>query len=402
MKIVYFNYLYDLYGISIGSTIKAEELMASLEKTGHEVKIYWRKDQPSSNNGTLRSSTRSYLKKRLARYLHEPNQVLSNLRYLLEENRIINRESPDLIISRLDVYIFSALLLAKIKKIPLIVEVDSPEVYEFSTFHGHQYLIHQKLLKFLEMANIRNAATCFTVSNELKRYFVERGVPEDKLHVISNGADIQRFHPKIDKTTVIKKHNLQGNLVVGFVGSFHYWHGVDNLTKLIEGTLSLDPNIRFLMVGDGGPMKPKLEEFIAEKALKDRVVLSGHIPHHEVPQYISAMDILLAPYPKLDFFYYSPVKIYEYLACGKPVVTTRIGQISEVIADGKNGFLCEPDDVNLMQQRIVELVRNPSLRSSIGESAYQAIVERHSWEMKAKRLSDICHNVLESHRNGNN
>ncbi|MFQ5484573.1 MAG: glycosyltransferase family 4 protein, partial [Desulfobacterales bacterium] len=224
----------------------------------------------------------------------------------------------------------------------------------------------------------------------------------EKLQVISNGADLDRFNPQIDKQRVIKKHKLQGSVVVGFVGSFHYWHGVENLTKLIEGTLASQPNSRFLMVGEGGPMKPRLEAFIRDKGLQDRVILTGHISHDQVPEYISAMDIVLAPYPKLDFFYYSPVKVYEYLACGKPVVTTKIGQISQVIQDKKNGFLCEPDDVNGMQERISELAASPSLRVIIGEAAYQTIVEQHSWKKKAKQLSDICHQVLSNHKNGGN
>ena len=108
MKIVYFNYLYDLYGISIGSTIKGIELMRALEKCDHEIKIYWRKAQPS-DNGSLKSQSRDFLKKRLAKYLHEPNQLLSNLKYMKQENRILKEESPDLIISRLDAYMFSAM-----------------------------------------------------------------------------------------------------------------------------------------------------------------------------------------------------------------------------------------------------------------------------------------------------
>lgn len=398
MKIVYFNYLYDLYGISIGSTIKAKELMMELANCGHEVKIYWRKEQPSNNN-TFRASSRAYLKNRFSKYLHEPNQILSNLSYLLQERKIIKQESPDLIISRLDVYIFSALLLAKIKKIPLLAEIDSPEVYEFTTFHG-EYKTHQSLLKFLEMINIKYAEACFTVSNELEHYFVERGVPAEKLHVISNGADIERFHPRIDRQNVIKKYGLQESVVVGFVGSFHYWHGVDNLMSLIEGTLGLNPCIRFLMVGEGGPMKSKLEQFIQEKNFQDRVFLTGHISHEEIPQYISAMDIVLAPYPKLDFFYYSPVKIYEYLACGKPVVTTKIGQIAEVIRNNWNGFLCEPDNVAEMQEKIATLIKNPSLRTLTGQRAYQTIVQNHSWRKKAEKLSEICWQVLNNYRNG--
>lgn len=397
MKILYFNYLYDLYGISIGSTIKGVELMKALEQCGHEVKIYWRKDQPN-NNGSLKDRSRSYFKSRFAKYLHEPNQLLSNLKYIKQEQKFIKDENPDLIISRLDVYIFSALLLAKLKKIPLLTEVDSPEVYEFRTFHG-DYKTHLKLLKYFERKNIVNADECFTVSNKMKQYFVNEGIPPEKLHVITNGADIDRFNPNVNTQTVDEKYKLKDQVVVGFIGSFHYWHGVENLISLIKGTMDSAPNIRFLMVGEGGPMKPKLEQFVRENNFQDRVFLTGHISHEEIPQYVNAMDIVLAPYPKLEFFYYSPVKIYEYLACGKSVVASGIGQIGEIIRDGFNGFLCEPDNLNEMQEKINRLVKDSSLRTKIGENAWQTIVKNHTWKRKGEQLSELCWKVKNEQKN---
>src|SRR5262245_7386888 len=132
MKIVYFNYLYDLYGASIGSTIKGVKLMEALQHCGHEVKIYWRKDQPAANGAAgTKALARRFLKKHLETVLHEPNQIFSNLRHLYEEYRILQEEKPDLVVARLDVYMLSAVALAKKLNVPLVLEVDSPEVYEF-------------------------------------------------------------------------------------------------------------------------------------------------------------------------------------------------------------------------------------------------------------------------------
>jgi glycosyltransferase involved in cell wall biosynthesis len=185
--------------------------------------------------------------------------------------------------------------------------------------------------------------------------------------------------------------------VIGFVGSFHYWHGVYNLIQLIGEIVALDSCAVFLMVGHGGALKSSLDQFVQEKGLKDRVFCTGFVSHEEVPAYINAMDIVVAPYPPLEFFYYSPVKIYEYMACGKPVVTTRIGQIAELIETGKTGILCDPGDTKALIEAVQQLIRNREVRSAIGRNAAGVIARNHTWKHKARQLSALCGEVHRSH-----
>ncbi len=400
MKIAYFNYLYDLYGASIGSTIKGLKLMEALRACGHEVKIYWRKDQPSNNgNGAVQvqSQTRQTLKRYLDRLLHEPNQLLSNLRYQREEARLIAADKPDLIISRLDVYLFSAMRLAKQLRLPLVLEVDSPEAYEFRTFSTRYWRL-PRVLESIEAYNIQNAEACITVSNKLADYFQTQGVTQERMHVISNGADLSKFNPNLSGAEVRKKHGLQDAIVIGFIGSFHYWHGVDNLIALIKAATATNASVKFLMVGDGGALKPQLQKFVAENNLAQRVILTGHVAHDEVGKHVAAMDIVLAPYPALEFFYYSPVKIYEYMACGKSVLSSRLGQIQEIISDGVNGFLSNPGDNADYSLKLARLIDDADLRHRIGAEAYQTIVAQHTWEHKARAWSEICESVLQKYR----
>ena len=339
-KILYFSYLYDIWGISIGSTIKGIELMHGLSQLGYDVKLYWRNRQPEDGDdgGNALINFRERLKHRFDKYLHEPNQYLSNIKYLREENKILKKEKPDLLISRLDAYFFSSILLAKYYRIPILLEVDSPEVYEFITFHKY-YWTQIWLLKLLERLTIRLVNEKFTVSNILKHYYIKRGIDPGKMHVITNGADIDKFTRIQNNGKIAQKYDLTGHVVIGFVGSFHYWHGVENLISLINGVIKTGKEVKFLMVGQGGPMRQLFQKHISENKLQGKVILTGFVPHENIPEYISAMDIVLAPYPNLDFFYYSPVKIYEYMAAGKPVVASKLGQISEIITDGHNGFL---------------------------------------------------------------
>jgi glycosyltransferase involved in cell wall biosynthesis len=280
-------------------------------------------------------------------------------------------------------------------KIPHIVEADSPAAYEVRHFYP-EHLRHPDLMECIELKMIQHADRAFCVSNQLKSHFVSRGIDEEKICVITNGVDVSRFNPEIPCRFVQEKYHLQKKTVIGFVGSFHYWHGVENLMRLIDAIISSDSSIVFMMVGHGGALKSDLDRFIKEKKFEDRVFCTGFVPHKEVPAYINAMDIVVAPYPPLEFFYYSPVKIYEYLACGKPVVTTRIGQIAELIENRKTGFLCEPDDTKALIEAVRGLIRNREMRAAVGRKAAQFISRNHTWKHKARQLSALCEEVLRS------
>jgi len=394
MKILYFNYMYDLWGVSLGSTIKAIELMKALKANGHDVKIIWRREQENYNNGNHSPHKPHHPAKQfLAKFLHEPNQILTNIKFYLEEKEILEQEKPDLLISRLEAYTLSSIYLANKKKIPVIVEADGPVAYEKMKYQN-QFKTHQGLVDYFEVAALKKSWLSFTVSNQLKKYFTAKGVSEDSIHVIPNGADADRFRPDFPCDDLKQQYQLRNNLVVGFVGSFHYWHGVENLTKIILETTQNHTNVKFLMVGDGGPLKTSLEKFIKRSGLTHRVHLTGLLKHEEIPRYIAAMDIVLAPYPKLEFGYYSPVKLYEYLSSGKAVVSSKMGQIGEVIRDGNNGFLCEPDNIPQMNNKIAELIRNPHLIKKVGEQARKDVLKDYTWMKRGEQLSALCEEVV--------
>jgi len=392
MKIVYFNYMWDLWGASIGSTIKALELLKVLSKCGHEVKDYWMRDDLSQkhfSNGSANSSPRDMLKKYLSRYLHEPNQMLKNIKSLKRETEILENEQPDLVISRLDVHVVSPSVLSKKFNIPFIIEIDSPRSYEKITYQT-QYKVSKRLLRWMEMRFINAGKAGFTVSHQIKQHFVDRGIADEFIDVIPNGADPDRFSPDIPAADVRKKYNLGDAVVVGFVGSFIFWHGVENLTYIIKQATRKDANVKFLMVGQGGPLEPMLKQFIFDNKLEGRVILTGHVPHDEVPKYIATMDIVLAPYPDMEFFYYSPVKIYEYMSCGKPIISTRIGQITEIIEDRKTGFLTKPNDIETIGNIISELLEQPGLRKQVGNAARNEILAKHTWQKRGEDLAVLC------------
>ena len=391
MKIVYFNYLYDLYGISIGSTRKAEQLMRALSKIGNEVSVHWMKRQHSKPHD-VRMQKRSRIKRWLATYFHDPKQLLANFYYVFKEWRILNREKPDVVITRLEMYLFSSLLLCKIKKIPVIVEADAPNRYELKQFCP-EFRQMESLAKLIENMNLNYADHSVCVSNEARDYFISQGVRPENLSVITNGADTDHFHPQVNADQVIDTYRLQGRTVIGFIGSFHIWHGIENLIGLIQKTLIGYEDTMFLLVGEGGRMRKELESFIRRERIEDRVVLTGYVPYEEMASHVAAMDIVLALYPDLPFFYYSPVKIFEYMAAGKAVIATQIGQIAELIRHKKNGLLCPPNEFEAIVSSLALVVRDPVFRQRLGRQARRTAERYYSWDQKGDAWRKICQKV---------
>ncbi|MGQ9560913.1 MAG: glycosyltransferase family 4 protein [Candidatus Oleimicrobiaceae bacterium] len=393
MRILYLNYLYDLKGCSLGSAVKPMELFRAMEALGHQVRMCWMKKQPQTpGGGTL--TRKPLMKKWLRRYLADAKQLLMNLPYLLRALREAARFRPHLIVSRLERGLFCDLLLARLKHVPLVVEGDCPGVYEAVQFQK-DYVQYRLPSRFIEWLNVRHADAVIVVSAALRSYFADYGVQASRLHVVSNGADTQKFSPLISGTPVRRRYGIGSEPVVGFIGSFSTWHGINNLAGLVKELHPRVPEAKFLLVGTGGRMKTWLEQFVAEHALGAAVIFAGYVDYQEMPKYLAAMDVVVAPYPNLPFFYYSPVKIYEYMAAGRPVVSTAIGQIAEVIRDGENGCLCPPDDLTCLVSKIVQLVAKPGLRQRLGQAARQTVLDQHTWQHKAQAWSAVCQAVVQ-------
>ena len=211
LKIVYFNYLYDLYEGALGSTIKAQRLLAALGNCGHEIKEYWLNEKPeSSGDIKVKPGVRNVLKNKFARYLHEINQILVNFKGFKTEYRILKRENPDLLIIRLQSYKISAVILAKILKIPVLLEADCPAAYENRKFFP-QYLKLPGVLEFLEKINYDWSDSIFVVSNLLKKHVVEKNILPQKITIIPNAADLKNNGTK---NTIRMQYKLESKIVI--------------------------------------------------------------------------------------------------------------------------------------------------------------------------------------------
>jgi glycosyltransferase involved in cell wall biosynthesis len=130
---------------------------------------------------------------------------------------------------------------------------------------------------------------------------------------------------------------------------------------------------------------------VAKSGLEERVRFAGFVPHAEVPEYVASFDIAVAPYRKVELFYNSPMKLYEYMAMGKPIITPRMGQSASLITHGENGLLYEPDDADGMLQLLRLLIQDADLRARLGRAAQGRSREMAwTWERNAAAILDVC------------
>src|SRR5947208_5216857 len=232
----------------------------------------------------------------------------------------------------------------------------------------------------------RKADLVVAVSEALRSRLVQAGVRPERIRTLPNAVDTRRFHPGVSREPVRSELHLDGQFVVGFVASFKKWHGADLLIQAFRDLHAIDNSTHLLLVGDG-PLRPLAEADVRLAGLEKAVTFAGSVAHDDVPRYVAAMDVAVAPYPALNEFYYSPLKLFEYMAAGRAVVASRVGQVAEIVADGVTGLLFEPGDVADLVGCIRSLRDNPALRRELGRNASAACAKR-TWTHNGAKVID--------------
>ncbi|MBN2417622.1 glycosyltransferase [bacterium] len=386
MKISYFNYVCGLNAEPAGALAKSRSYIRELKAAGHEIDVNWQSWYLRNvEEGHAKYVNKHPFRAFLGRVFHEPKKLLQNIPQCISILKKVNAFTPDIVLERLEYCYFAAAVVAKMKHIPLVVEVDAPVVYEYRQFYGRRNLHIPFLPEMIEMFTLRRAAAVFCISSEMKRYYVAKGIDPDRVTVTPNGCNPEMFYPTPRDPELEAAMNLRGQVVIGWVGSLYGWAGTENLIRLVEGIAGEFPGVSFMFVG-GGKNEELFRETLHGRSFSDRVHLPGLVPHAEVNRYLSCMDIVLAPYPKRDFWYASSMKVFEYMGAGKAVVTSNTGQLNEIITSGENGMLYEAGDFEDLSSKVKILIRDEGLRKRIGEKAHADVLHRYTWEILAARM----------------
>jgi glycosyltransferase involved in cell wall biosynthesis len=252
-------------------------------------------------------------------------RLVDNAKLYGEGRQLVEGWRPDLIYERYALTSFAGAWLADYLRVPLVVEVNSPLADEEARFRG---LRLGWLARWMERRIVRRADYVVAVSEGVRQHVLRLGAPPERILLLPNAVDPRLFHPARDGKEVRRAYDLEGQLVAGFCGSLKTWHGVDRLldaTALVSSEL---PKLSLLVVGDG-PERHALERQARALGIEDRVRFAGAVPHAQVPDHLAACDVLVAPYEPTERFYFSPLKLAEYLRTGRAVVATAIPGLKE-------------------------------------------------------------------------
>ena len=300
---------------------------------------------------------------------------------------IVKQTLPDFIYQRYARFSWAGVVASLDSGRPLFLEYNGSEVWVGRHWDRVNNL---DMLERYERLNLTAATRIFVVSEVDRTNLEQAGVAAEKIIVNPNGVDPKVFRPGVGGGDVRAEVGLgPKEQLVGFVGSFGPWHGVLVLAEAIKMIPAALP-LKFLLVGDGA-LQGEMKQLLSEEVEQGRVIFKGVVPHKEVPALLDGCDILVSPHVPLaagaDFFG-SPTKLFEYMAIGKGIVASKLGQIGEVLIDGQTALLVEPGNASELRDAIIRLAKSRELRETLGASARQVAIERHTWKRNAQKIID--------------
>ena len=279
-----------------------------------------------------------------------------------------------------------------------------PVVYEVRAFwedaavdHGtnREGDLRYRLSRALETAAFRRADAITTICEGLRADIVARGIPAQKVTVIPNAVDIERF-PVIERrdAALEAQLGLAGHEVVGFCGSFYAYEGLDLLVRALPAIAAQRPGVRLLLVG-GGPQEAALKALVAELGLGSQVVFTGRVPNAEIDRYYSLIDVLAFPRQRMRLTdLVTPLKPLEAMAQGRVVVASDVGGHRELIADGETGLLHPAGDVPALAQAVLRLLGDAALRARIAVNGRRFVETERNWAASVARYAPVYERLV--------
>jgi glycosyltransferase involved in cell wall biosynthesis len=293
----------------------------------------------------------------------------------------LERRGPfDLVYERQALWSFAAMEYARASGVPGLLEVNAPLIEEQAT---HRELVDRTGAERAAARAFAAASSLLAVSTGVASYLDGRPEARGRIHVLPNGVDPARFPRRV------RSLRPAGEFVVGFVGTLKPWHGLDVLVDAFAQLRRTRADARLLIVGDG-PQRIALERRLAELGLREAARLTGAVSPSQVPILLSGVDAAVAPYPHLDRFYFSPLKLFEYMAAGLPVVASAVGQVAEMLEDGVTGLLCPPGDPGALAAALARVAEDTRLGDRLGRAARAQALLAHSWNAVAQRILSVA------------
>jgi PEP-CTERM/exosortase A-associated glycosyltransferase len=274
-----------------------------------------------------------------------------------------------------------------------------PVVYEVRAFwedaavdHGtaKEFGLRYRATRALETFALKRADAVTTICEGLRRDIVARGIPAEKVTVIPNAVDIDKFSVGGSADGELKeKLGLAGSRLIGFIGSFYAYEGLDVLLRALPKLTSRLPDLRVLLVG-GGPQDRQLRQLAKDLGIDDKVVFTGRVPHEQVQKYYDLLDVLV--YPRLSMRLtdlVTPLKPLEAMAQGRILAASDVGGHLELIADGKTGVLFKADDPDSLADKVSNLLEAREQWPLLRAAGRRYVETERNWPVSVARYKNI-------------
>lgn len=362
--------------------IHIREIVRAFETLGHSVQIVGVVPLETRHADAARDAGDPLWKKWVRRipFSYEAVQLAYNLIGVPMLAWTLLRGRTAFIYERYSLFNFAGLAAARLFRVPLVLEVNSPFALEQARDGD---IRSAGLAHWCERFVCSHATRVIVVSTPLARIMEKAGVPAALIEVMPNGVSLDQFRPGAVSEQLAHSLGLTGTVVIGFVGWFRNWHGLDLLLQAFhEGNLP-ERGAQLLLIGDG-PAMPGLRAYVREHDLEKSVIFTGPVPHADVPQYLDLASVAVQPSANE---YCCPMKILEYMAQGKTIVAPRQENIQEIIHEPDEGLLFTPGSVASLKDALMQVCANVQASRNMGQRARRAVEARgYLWTENARRV----------------
>lgn len=370
---------HDLYSSLEPWTVRVKKLAVEFSNHGHLVRLVYFPLDPKEVN-------REFLDNRIRIFAFD--RRLGLLRMIRNILRMIGLASWADVIHFQKCYYYAALpalVASLLKNKPIHYDWDDWETKIFYYSNPKQRIVGE-FLNIYERLIPRVVDTISVSSNHLRKLSLGLGVPQDRIVPAPVGADSQQFNPKAieaQRGNVKKIHNINHYLVL-YLGQLHGAQYAELFIHTAGLILRSRKDVTFMVIGEGYRLA-ELKELVRAMGIVEHFIFTGHVNHNEIPQYLADADVCVACFEENDITKCkSPLKIVEYLACGKAIVASNVGEVRNMV--GGVGVLAKPGDAGSLAEGIMVVLGDEKLRESLGKAAVERSQRKYRWTVTAENI----------------
>lgn len=314
-------------------------------------------------------------------FVFEIIEIFFNAISLFRLRSAVSASKAEMIYERYSLFLFISVWWAKKNNIPIILEIN-----DSSLVHRVRKLFFVSLARKFERWIFKNATGLVFISSEFQQ-IAQQEFGEIAPSVVSpNAADLDAFIIDEKQAKTLRESlNIDDKIVIGYVGAFVHWHGIDWFVDMIADQLKQHPNIVLLLIGDGVSYEP-IEQRIKQANIEDQVILTGRVQHNKVSDYLSAMDFGILPDSNN---YGSPMKLFEFMAMGKGMVVPDFTPITEVVKDNETSWLFPANDRQACIDKTLAVAEDRLAQQQVGINARAYIENERQWQHNAQQLLSL-------------